>query len=235
MSFGNLAPYPETPLSEAVQRVINAGGKHPSLFNEYHTVTFIIVYVTTAMGRYGGFGLQTGINPGNTPEAMAVAALDSLYTPKLFIIAPDGTKVFYQPGTASGGWTSSVKLTIVLNSEFIFYSLHLNTFHSYEDPDTMIRNDCTGTSSSFTGVVVLFPGVDLQGCDFAARCNAAARSGAVGCLFYGDGQPSEGSISYVSPSFREHMLFLDQSTIPSGIISSADGSSIIAVHCKKNP
>lgn len=154
------------------------------------------------MGDFGDFGLQTDGNPGNTPDAMAVAALDSLYVPKLFIMASDGTKIFYQRATAFGGWTSIVNLTIVLNSEFIFYSIHLNTFHSYEDPITMIRNDCTGASNSFTGVVVLFPAVDLEGCDFAARCNAAARSRAVGCLFHGDNvQASQGLTSYISSSF----------------------------------
>lgn len=67
------------------------------------------------MGNDGRVGFQTGGEPGNAIDAMTVASIDSLYKLNFYIIAPDNTRIFYEPGTASGGWTTSINSKIYIN------------------------------------------------------------------------------------------------------------------------
>ncbi len=68
------------------------------------------------MGNSGGGGLQTGGQPANAPNAMAVASVDSIQALIfLIIIGPDGSKILYQPPSVSYGWQSIINSTIVVN------------------------------------------------------------------------------------------------------------------------
>lgn len=79
------------------------------------TAIFIIVYVTVANGNDGDSGLQTVGNPGDAPNAVAVASVDNKYPALAIIIAPSGKKIPYLSGLAFGGWQSFVNSTIVVN------------------------------------------------------------------------------------------------------------------------
>ena len=81
----------------------------------YYSWLVSIVYVVAATGNAGEAGLQTDGVPAIALGAMAVASADSNYAVQLFIIAPDGRKIFYDPGIVFGRWTSSINLTIVVN------------------------------------------------------------------------------------------------------------------------
>jgi hypothetical protein len=83
---------------------------------------FLIVYVTAPFGNDGGGGLQTSGDPANTPNVMAVASVDSTTRINSVIIIPNGSTIGYQAGIAFGGWTSTVKSTIVVNGQFTFNS-----------------------------------------------------------------------------------------------------------------
>jgi hypothetical protein len=54
-------------------------------------------------------------NPGDAPNAVAVASVDNKYPALAIIIAPSGKKIPYLSGLAFGGWQSFVNSTIVVN------------------------------------------------------------------------------------------------------------------------
>ncbi|CAF1289121.1 unnamed protein product [Adineta steineri] len=83
ISIGGAAAYTEDPRTIAIQRITNMG-----------------VYVTVALGNEGEGGLETVNMPGAAPDAMAIGSADSTYTLRYYIIAPDGSMIFYDPGTA---------------------------------------------------------------------------------------------------------------------------------------
>ncbi|CAF3778309.1 unnamed protein product [Adineta steineri] len=83
ISIGGAAAYTEDPRTIAIQRITNMG-----------------VYVTVALGNEGEGGLETVNMPGAAPDAMGIGSADSTYTLRYYIIAPDGSKIFYDPGTA---------------------------------------------------------------------------------------------------------------------------------------
>ncbi|CAF3980441.1 unnamed protein product [Adineta steineri] len=83
ISIGGAAAYTEDPRTIAIQRITNMG-----------------VYVTVALGNEGEGGLETVNMPGAAPDAMAIGSADSTYTLRYYIIAPDDSKIFYDPGTA---------------------------------------------------------------------------------------------------------------------------------------
>ncbi|CAF1413442.1 unnamed protein product, partial [Adineta steineri] len=89
ISIGGAAAYTEDPRTIAIQRITNMG-----------------VYVTVALGNEGEGGLETVNMPGAAPDAMGIGSADSTYTLRYYIIAPDGSKIFYDPGTAFGQWNS---------------------------------------------------------------------------------------------------------------------------------
>ena len=77
---------------------------------------FATAYVTMGMGNDGGGGFQTGSGPGINPDVMAVGWAENMYNLRFsVIIAPDGHKILYRPGTAFGGWQSIISSTIVVN------------------------------------------------------------------------------------------------------------------------
>jgi hypothetical protein len=66
-------------------------------------------------------------NPGDAPNAVAVASVDNKYPALAIIIAPSGKKIPYLSGLAFGGWQSFVNSTIVVNGQFVLHSLYLIT------------------------------------------------------------------------------------------------------------
>ena len=84
----------------------------------------MIVYVTVAIGNEGEGGLQTCAMPGSAPDAMAVGSADNTYTLQYYIIAPDGSKIFYDAGVLFGRWKSVFNSTIVVNGQFLLYLLY---------------------------------------------------------------------------------------------------------------
>ena len=77
------------------------------------------MYVVVAAGNSGNGGLFTVNSPSIPFNAMSIGSVDNTYTLTSYsIIAPDGSKIIYQAGTASGGWKSMVNATIVVNSRF---------------------------------------------------------------------------------------------------------------------
>lgn len=88
---------------------------------EYASKIFPIVYVVAAAGNDGRLGIQTTGTPGNTLDAMSVASLENTAAINLFIIAPDGKKIPYQPGREFGGWKSIVNSTIIVHSQLFLF------------------------------------------------------------------------------------------------------------------
>ena len=84
----------------------------------------MIVYVTVSIGNAGEGGLQTGNMPGSAPDAMAIGSVDSTYTLRYYISAPDGSKIFYDAGVHFGQWKSVFNSTIVVNGQFLLCLLY---------------------------------------------------------------------------------------------------------------
>ncbi|CAF3570870.1 unnamed protein product [Rotaria sp. Silwood1] len=150
MSIGSVGGYAEGSIGIAVQRVSEAG-----------------VYVISSMGNEGREGLQTGATPAIAKDVIAVASVDNSYEAKLYLIVPNGEKIFYKSGVAYGGWRSTVNSTIVVN-----------------DPQPTASDGCSGPSKPVSGAVVLYAFSTTDTCDSSVRCNKAAAEGAIGCLLY---------------------------------------------------
>ncbi|CAF3955288.1 unnamed protein product [Rotaria sp. Silwood1] len=78
-----------------------------------------IIYVVCSMGNDGRKGLQTGANPAIAKDAIAVGSVDNSYEAQLYLITPNGEKIFYIPGIAYGGWRSTICSTIVVNALYL--------------------------------------------------------------------------------------------------------------------
>ncbi|CAF3474670.1 unnamed protein product, partial [Rotaria sp. Silwood2] len=102
MSIGSMGSYAERSDAVAVKRVSEAG-----------------VYVVCSMGNDGREGLQTGANPAIAKDAIAVGSVDNSYEAQLYLITPNGEKIFYIPGIAYGGWRSTIYSTIVVNALYL--------------------------------------------------------------------------------------------------------------------
>ncbi|CAF1060132.1 unnamed protein product [Rotaria sordida] len=79
------------------------------------------------------------------------------------------------------------------------------------NPPGTPNDGCRSPTLNVTGAVVLYAFNNGDECGSAVRCNLAAQAGATGCLIYNVG------------------AIAGSSTIPSGSISMADGSKIIAI------
>ncbi|CAF4998618.1 unnamed protein product, partial [Rotaria sp. Silwood1] len=150
MSVGSMGSYAERSDAVAVKRVSKAG-----------------VYVVCSMGNDGRKGLQTGANPAIAKDAIAVGSVDNSYEAQLYLITPNGEKIFYIPGIAYGGWRSTICSTIVVN-----------------DPQATSNDGCSGPSKPVEDAVVLYAVSRADTCNSTVRCNKAAEQGAIGCLLY---------------------------------------------------
>ncbi|CAF3277535.1 unnamed protein product [Rotaria sp. Silwood2] len=157
MSIGSMGSYAERSDAVAVKRVSEAG-----------------VYVVCSMGNDGREGLQTGANPAIAKDAIAVGSVDNSYEAQLYLITPNGEKIFYIPGIAYGGWRSTIYSTIVVN-----------------DPQATSNDGCSGPSKPVEDAVVLYAVRRADACNSTVRCNKAAEQGA----FLGSSVIPSGSIS----------------------------------------
>ncbi|CAF4105811.1 unnamed protein product [Adineta steineri] len=101
MSVGSAGAYTERSDMIAAQRVSEQG-----------------VYLTFSFGNAGSMGLQTCGSPSISPGAIAVASIDNLHAAQLQLFTPDNETIFYLPGTAFGGWQTTVQSIIIVNGEF---------------------------------------------------------------------------------------------------------------------
>ncbi|CAF1433292.1 unnamed protein product, partial [Adineta steineri] len=98
MSVGSAGAYTERSDMIAAQRVSEQG-----------------VYLTFSFGNAGSMGLQTCGSPSISPGAIAVASIDNLHAAQLQLFTPDNETIFYLPGTAFGGWQTTVQSIIIVN------------------------------------------------------------------------------------------------------------------------
>ncbi|CAF1512062.1 unnamed protein product, partial [Adineta steineri] len=150
MSVGSAGAYTERSDMIAAQRVSEQG-----------------VYLTFSFGNAGSMGLQTCGSPSISPGAIAVASIDNLHAAQLQLFTPDNETIFYLPGTAFGGWQTTVQSIIIVNG--------------------MPNDGCTDLVKNVTGAVVLFAFSAADNCSSGVRCTRAAEAGATGCLIYNVG------------------------------------------------
>lgn len=115
MSIGGAAAYSDS-FEIFIAEAIAARGGKPNVSPTQFETNALSVYLTAASGNSGDFGLQTTESPAISSGAIGVASADNEYTLRLYIVAPDGSKIYYNPGRSFAGWKSSVKSTIYINS-----------------------------------------------------------------------------------------------------------------------